>query len=100
MEESSDSEYEETYVLVDLDCCLDAATIKPGKILGIKNLNSLRPSLSLDGKIYEGKFLDSIGTCMFFDEDRKSGSVKYFGKTWKQLRFQRKSTFVESKATN
>jgi len=36
MEEASDSEYEETYVLVDLDCCLDALTIKPGKILGIK----------------------------------------------------------------
>lgn len=65
---------EEEYVLMDLDNVVDQITIPPNAPYVLSGLDTLNPILNIDGKIkLIGEYVDTIGTCLVFDESDDSG---------------------------
>mmetsp|Transcript_25312 Transcript_25312/g.44990 ORF Transcript_25312/g.44990 Transcript_25312/m.44990 type:complete len:107 (+) Transcript_25312:60-380(+) len=78
-------EYEEFYVLLDMDCARDLSFVNERRNYKIQNLQCQNPTLELDGTLFRGKYLDSIGTMLLFEN--KDGKASFVAKSHKQLRF-------------
>lgn len=79
---------EQFYVVLALDEYEDTNLLATCKHYSLIGLDTEAPVLKIDDLIFKGTYEESVGTELLF-EQHNPGSINYFGKTTKILRFKR-----------
>ncbi|GAB5363785.1 hypothetical protein AAMO2058_000913100 [Amorphochlora amoebiformis] len=82
-----EDEYEDCYLILDLDCSENRNFTREVKAYSIQDLLSSPAVIHLDGKEMRGDHQDTIGTSLIFEQGKDG--VSYVGKTFKKIRFSR-----------
>jgi len=107
--ESNDSEYEEFYIHIELSELEDSDFLSTCKTYSLIGLDTSTPILKLDNQIFQGRYEESVGTNVYFEETIENGdlqqqnseddksklSLKYRCHTTKKIKIRFQRIFLE-----